>query len=186
MVSLIWQTMIVHFMPYAIDSGMSYASAAFALGILGGFSIPGRLSASLIVRKLSWQKANALSYLIIGGTLIWLAYISSPWMLYGFIVIFGIFNGLRVVSQWGLLSEFFGLRSAGEIIGITSAVAAMVGAAGPYMAGALYDSTGSYFINFIVLAVLALIGGSIICLMKNPGISPATSIVSTHHEAKNY
>jgi len=181
--AFVWQTMVVHFMPHAIDSGMSSASAAFALGLLGGLSIPGRLSASFIVQKLGWQKANALSFLIMGVALVWLAYISSAWMLYGFIVIFGIFNGLRVVSQWGLLSEFFGLRSVGEIIGISSAVASMVGAAGPYMAGALYDSTGSYFINFIILAALILVAGLIVWLLKKPVVLPVTALVSDHREA---
>ena len=45
----------VHLVPYAVDSGISETSAAFALGLLGGIMIPARLNIGFLQRRLGWR-----------------------------------------------------------------------------------------------------------------------------------
>jgi len=164
-----FQAVIVHIVPYATDIGMSSTAAAAALGLLGGLTIPGRLTFGFISAKIGWQRGLAISLFGMSVSLIWLLLCSNlSWVLYGFVILFGSFYGIRSVTQWGILSEFFGMRSLGALIGITSAISTMVSAGAPYLAGYIFDTTGSYFVAFVVLAVLSFGGGLVVLLLKKP------------------
>ena len=94
------------------------------------------------------------------------------WMLYGFTFLFGFFWGIRGVAFAGIINEFFGLRSIGELLGITAAVSQLFGGAAPYIAGLIFDTTGSYFIAFAIMAALAFSGGLVFILIKKPQFTP--------------
>jgi len=81
---------------------------------------------------------------------------------------FGGFWGIRAVTQWGMLGEFFGMRSLGALVGITSAISNLVGAVAPYLAGYIFDTTRSYFVAFLIIAVLSFGGGLVVVLLKKP------------------
>jgi MFS family permease len=166
------QIVTVHLVPHATDQGMSSSAAAAALGLLGGLSIPGRATSGFIAEKIGWQKAFALSTFGIAASLTWLLFSNKAWMLYVFIILFGIFYGMRAVAQYGVLSEFFGLRSVGELAGITSSISNLVGATAPYMAGFIFDTTGSYFVAFTIMAMLVFTGALVITLVKKPIVKP--------------
>ncbi len=163
-----FQTVSVHLVPHATDFGMSSTASAAALGLLGGLTIPGRLTSGFMSSRIGWQRAMGLSLFGIAVSLTWLLFLNTAWMIYGFVFLFGAFLGIRSVANIGILSEFFGLRSVGELIGITSGVSMLIGAASPYIAGFIFDTTGSYFIDFAIMAALAFTGGLIVILMKKP------------------
>ena len=89
-------------------------------------------------------------------------------MLYLFVFFYGICHGGRIASQVGILGEFFGMQSLGELIGITTALNGIVASFAPYMAGFVFDITGSYFTAFMILTILLLIGSIITVVIKNP------------------
>jgi len=43
------------------------------------------------------------------------------WMLHLFAFSYGVFHGVRISAQVGVLPDIFGMRSLGELIGITAA-----------------------------------------------------------------
>jgi len=94
--------------------------------------------------------------------------VQTVWMLYFFVLFYGICHGSRVVAHVGMLGEFFGMHSLGEIIGITMAIALCTGAFAPYLAGFIFDSTGSYFIDFMVVMMVLLGGGIIATVITKP------------------
>ena len=162
----------VHLMPYATDAGISSTASAVALGLWGGFSIPGRILAGFISDRIGWQKVLALSLLGMGLSVLWLLFMESQWMLYCFVFFYGLFHGLRIPSQIGILSRFFGMRSLGELIGITSAMGSLISSFAPYIAGFIFDTTSSYFMVFIIVMVF-LVGGSLVAIVvKEPLTRP--------------
>ncbi|MFC1904995.1 MFS transporter [Chloroflexota bacterium] len=168
---LTFHVISVHLIPMATDIGISATVSAVALGLLGGFSVPGRFVAGFVADRIGWQKVLVISIAGIFLSLLWLLLLKAAWMLYCFVFCFGLFHGARVSSVTGILGEYFGMRSLGALIGLTFACAGLTSAFAPYMAGFIFDVTGSYFIAFIILAVLLLCAAIVATVIKKPAFT---------------
>ncbi len=158
-------------MPYATDVGISITLAAAALGLLGGFSIPGRMVSGYISDRVSWQRIIALSFLGMAASVFLLIFLKATWMLYAFVLLYGICHGARATAQFGIIGQFFGMRSLASLIGIMMAVGHCVGAFAPYLVGYIYDTTGSYLIAFIMVIVVLLGASAAAGTMKKPSMT---------------
>jgi predicted MFS family arabinose efflux permease len=162
------QIMIAHLIPFATVVGISAALAATAMGLLGGLSIPGRLLIGSACDRIGWQRGLALTNIGMGlTTLFLLVVVNYPGLLL-FVLIFATFHGGRNAPQVGILGYFFGVRSLGGMIGLMQALSLMVGATGPFIAGYIFDRTGSYSLVFVLVAFLFVVGGSLILLVRPP------------------
>ena len=163
-----FQVMSVHLIPYATDLGITPTASATAVGLMGAFSIPGRLLAGPLSDRIGWKKTIAISLFGMTVAAVWLLFSRSEWMLYCFAFIFGLFWGARSTALNGALGAFFGTRLLGELIGITSASGNVLAAFVPYIAGYVFDTVGSYSIVFISLAI-SLLGVSLLSTtLKEP------------------
>lgn len=167
-----YQTITSHLVPYATDMGISPTASAAAIGLLGGFSIPGRIIAGYISDRIQWQRILAFSHFAMAIFTLWLLFLRARWMLYCFVLLYGLFHGSRVSAYLGILGEFFGMRSLGELIGITMAFGMFAGAFAPYVAGFIFDVMGSYFTVFTIMMALLLAGGIIASVVRKPGAAP--------------
>jgi MFS family permease len=158
----------VHLVPRAADVGISTMVSAAALGLMGGCSIPGRMLSGLLSEKIGWQRVLGLSCFGMALTIIWLLVLEEVWMLYCFVFLFGLFLGIRATSYMGIIGEFFGMRSLGEIIGITAAIGNLIGAFAPFLAGFIFDTVGSYSIFFGIIMIILLCAGLISVIMHKP------------------
>ena len=95
-------------------------------------------------------------------------FIERAWMLYCFVSFYGICHGLRVPANVGILGEFFGMRSLGELTGIVSAFGTIIGAFAPYIVGFIFDAVGSYSVAFAIVMAFLLTSGIVACSMKKP------------------
>ena len=75
---------------------------------------------------------------------------------------------LTVVSP--TVAEYFGLQAHGAIFGIVLFSGTIGGAAGPILAGRVFDLTGSYAPAFTALAVLASVGLALV--LRLPSSTP--------------
>ncbi len=162
------QTVTVHMIPHATDKGISPTIAAAALGLAGGFSFLGRILSGIISDRMNWQMTLAFACLGMALFLSCLLFLYETWILYCFVIFYGVFQGMRSPAHVGVLGEFFGMRSLGELIGITAAIAMMLGAFAPYVAGFIFDATGSYFWAFVLVMALLFAGSIIAGKMKRP------------------
>ena len=167
-VSFAFHTISVHLVPYAVDIGITPTISAVALGLLGGFSVPGRIISGFIADRVGWKKIIILSLFGLALSVLLLSMLKAVWMLYCFVLFYGIFHGGRVAANVGILGEFFGMHSLGEIIGIVMAIGMLIGALAPYLAGFIFDITGSYFIDFMIVMMLLLGGGIIATVITKP------------------
>jgi len=161
-------TVTVHMVPHATDMGISPTIAAAALGLIGGFSFAGRILAGIISDRMNWRMTLALACLGMALFLSFLLFLCNTWILYGFVICYGIFHGMRSPAYIGVLGDLFGMRSQGELIGITFAIAMMLGAFAPSVAGFIFDVTGSYFWAYILIMALLTASGILASRLKRP------------------
>jgi MFS family permease len=161
-----FQVITTHMVAHATDVGISPAAAAAALGLMGGFSIPGRLLSGLLSARLGWNRLLSLAFFGTGASMFCLIWLKEFWMIYLFALSYGLFHGMRVAAQVGVIPEIFGMRSLGELIGVTTAAGQLISAVAPYAAGALFDATGSYAVAFLAIVLLLAAGGVTAGLLK--------------------
>jgi MFS family permease len=80
------------------------------------------------------------------------------WILFVLAGVFGFANGSCVSSQSPLVALLFGLSSHGVILGFLSFGFTTGGAFGPWLAGYIFDATGSYRLAFLMCAGVSLTG----------------------------
>ena len=83
-------------------------------------------------------------------------------------LIHGVAWGLRGPFMQALRADYFGLRAIGMILGLSAAIIAVGQVAGPLIAGAMADATGTYRSGFVLLAVLAASGSVLFLLARKP------------------
>ncbi len=163
-----FQTIAAHLVPYATDIGIPSTASAAAMGLMGGSSIPGRIIGGHLSERIPWQRILAFSHVGMGLFMLLLLFLRAPCMLYCFVLFYGLCHGSRVSAYLGILGDFFGMGSLGELIGITMAAGIFIGAFAPYFAGFLFDVSSSYFPVFTTIIVLFLASGVLAGILQKP------------------
>jgi len=163
-----FQIITAHLVPYATDIGIPSAASAAAMGLMGGSSIPGRIIGGHLSGRIPWQRILAFSHVGMGLSLLLLLFLEGAWMLYCFVLFYGLCHGSRVSAYLGILGDFFGMGSLGELIGTTMAAGIFTGAFAPYLAGFLFDVTGTYRAVFTTMIVLLVASGIIASILHKP------------------
>jgi MFS family permease len=151
-------TVMVHLVPHATDSKISGATAAKILATVGGISIAGRLLLGNLADRVGNCRIFIMGFIAMSAASLWLVSSKDVWMLYLFALTFGFVQGGMGASESPLVAEFFGLRSHGLIYGVTAFGFTLGGAAGPWLAGYLYDMRNSYNLAFLMCAVTGAVG----------------------------
>jgi MFS family permease len=139
----------VHIVAYATDLGHAAARAAEMLSLMLGFGIVSRLASGWISDRI-----GGLNTLLLGSFLqccVLAAFLVADSLvaLYAFSVAFGLAQGGIVPSYAIIVRTFFPNREAGWRIGMALLFTILGMALGGWMAGALYDLTGSYTLSFV-------------------------------------
>lgn len=151
-------TVMIHIVPHATDIGVAPAVAATILSTVGAVSIAGRLTVGTLVDRLGGRRSLMICFVVLLTSLALLQSFQIGWMLFVFAAVYGFAHGGFFTVMSPALAEFFGTGSHGVIFGIVLFSGMMGGAAGPLLAGTLYDNTGSYQLGFLILIGMALTG----------------------------
>lgn len=148
-------TVPLHIAVYGMDLGMTAVIAATLLSTLAASSVIGRVSLGILNDKIGGRNAYIMCLIPVIASLIALIFITNTSWLYIVVVVYGFGHGglFTVVSP--TIAEYFGLKALGGLFGIVIFFGTIGGAAGPIFAGYIFDTTGSYFIAFATLTVLA-------------------------------
>ncbi len=151
-------TIPVHIVIHAQDLGFDATTAAAVLSSIGAVSILGRLALGWSIDYIGGKRGYIICFTLLLISLLFLRHIEDPRYLFGFAALYGFAHGgfFTVVSP--TLAEYFGMRAIGTIFGAVVFFGAFSGAAGPFIAGWIFDSTESYDRAFTLLAVLAAFG----------------------------
>lgn len=159
---------LVHLVPFAMDTGISKVLAAGALAIFAGSTVPGRLLAGVAADRIGFRMSLTLANLGTTVAALWLLGTGNLGMLYVFVITFGFFHGGKTANLVGLIGQFYGTRSLGELIGICHGINTVISAAGPFAAGWLFDATGSYYIAFATVAAFYAAAAVLTLFLKPP------------------
>jgi len=149
---------VTHQVAHVVDVGYSKLLAASIFGLAGITSSFGRVIFGFIADLLSKQAAYTLNILMtmVGvGALMMLNDSSQTWLLYVYVIFFGIGFGSRAVIFSALTTDIFSGKGFGSILGYSTVAVGVGGALGSWLGGALHDWTGSYLIAF-ALSTLVL------------------------------
>jgi MFS family permease len=157
------QTLHVHQVAYLVDQGVAAMVAASVVGVVGAASIAGKIGGGW----LSDRFERELVYL--GGIAIMLCAVAalaalevSParWAIYGYALLLGVGYSATASLIPAMVSDRFGGKHFGAIVGMGLMGSAAGSALGPWMAGYLFDLTGSYRIAFAIAAACGVVAGA--------------------------
>ena len=155
------QMVIVHIVAFATDIGITMVNAAGALGLIGGFSVIGRIGMGIISDKIGRRYVLIICLILQAVTILWLMKIEDTWMLYSFAIVFGFSWGGCIPQFPAITREIFGAKSIGGIFGLIAFGATTGGGIGPLIAGYVFDITLSYLpafsLSFLIYVISALL-----------------------------
>jgi MFS family permease len=157
---------IVHIVPHARDIGLIPSRAAGVLSTIGAISMAGRLATGFVLDRTGGKRIMIICFILLISDLLWLQAADRFWMLYLFAGIYGIAHGGFYTAISPLVAEIFGTRSHGAIFGIVAFFGTCGGAAGPILAGYIFDVSAGYSIAFWMITGMALIGLTLLSLLK--------------------
>jgi MFS family permease len=157
------QTLHVHQVAYLVDRGVAAIVAASVVGVVGLSSIVGKTGGGWISDRVEREKVYVAG---IGVMLAGMAVLASlghapP---RGAIYLYGALLGLGYSVTASLIpamvSDRFSGPHFGAIVGVGLLGSALGSAVGPWMAGLLFDRTGSYMQAFAIAAGCGIVAGA--------------------------
>jgi len=97
-----------------------------------------------------------------------LANVKTIEQVYIFLVVFGIGYGGAIPIYIAMRGEYFGRKAFATIGGLMQMFLMIPTVIGPIFAGYVYDATGSYYIAFVLFALLYLVGAGVIVFARRP------------------
>ncbi len=149
----------VHIVAYCADLGYGPARGAEMLSLMLGFGVVSRLTSGLIADRIGGTATLLLGSTLQCLTLFFYLPFDGLASLYVVSALFGLAQGGIVPSYALIVRDHFPAREAGARISLVLMASVIGMALGGWMAGAIYDLTGSYraaFLNGIAWNLLNL------------------------------
>jgi MFS family permease len=150
---------VTHEVPFIIDLGISPGTAATMLGLTAGIGTAGKLGFGHFADRFSPKSVlYACIGLQIAGVFI-LMQSTGLAMVWAFVVVFSFAMGGTNTLRPLVIGEIFGTTSFGRTLGTAELMRRLGAAAGPFLAGYIFDVTRSYqyaFISFIAAYLLGM------------------------------
>ncbi len=157
---------------YLIEEGFGRLLAASAFGMTGACSAIGIISMGSISDRIGRRAAALFSYASsIAGVLaliavgIW----HSFWPVYGFVLFFGLMQGVRGPIILALVATVFRGGSVGSIFGALTVAPGLGAALGAWGSGHLHDLTGGYVASFSLGIAGSIAGMFVFWLLPRAG-----------------
>lgn len=157
------QFVFVHQVAFLVEGGVERPLAAFAAGLIGLTSIPTKLVGGLVSdrigRELTWAifmaaLAIGLAMLVLTGTG------PYPELAYVFPLFVGVgYSGMSILTP-AMVADIFRGPNFGAVFGAIAASTGLGAASGAWIAGTIYDLTGSYMSAFALAAVCCVVSAA--------------------------
>ncbi len=141
------------------EKGISYIAASNALGITSGMGGVGKFCFGRMTESMPLKWVVTICYVIQAVGVLFLFYLSSEYMVWGYAAIFGFGMGGVLVLQPLAVSGYYGLKSFGIVLGLISLGQQLGASFGAFSAGVLYDYFGSY--HFAMLLFLGIYAAAV-------------------------
>lgn len=148
--------------------GYSLAQASLFMMLMTGGQLLGVLLGWLVGDRFDKRYVASICMLLHAGGLLMLTYATNSAMLVAFAALHGVAWGLRGPFMQALRADYFGRKSIGMILGLSSLITVIGQIGGPMIAAAFADATGNYRTGFTVLAIVIGLGSLSFLLARRP------------------
>jgi len=148
--------------------GYSVAQASLVITLMTVAQAGGMLLGAAVGDR--WDKTHIAAGCMLAHMLglLMLTFAEHPAMLGAFAILHGAAWGLRGPLMQAIRADYFGLQAIGMIMGLSAFIISVGQVAGPMVAGAFADLTGSYRWGFTLLALVAGSGSLLFLFAKKP------------------
>jgi len=157
---------LTHLVPHTTDIGFSAAEAAAVLSVIGVATLLGRVFLGILSDKIGRKASLILCSVIRAAAMLSLIWAQEMWMLYLFALAYGFTTGGFSPIMAALISETFGLRKIGALIGALDIGFGVGAAIGPAVGGLIFDLSTSYSLAFIIGFLAMLLAILLIALVR--------------------
>ena len=148
-----------HYVPFALDRGVSPSSAALAFGLMTGLNVLGVIATGAASDWLGRKYLLGTIYAVRGLAYAILILAPGSVGIWGFAIIAGFSWVASASLTSSLTADIYGLRNLGTLNGMSTFAHQMGGALSVFVAGVLYDLLGAYDVPFALAGVM-LVGAS--------------------------
>jgi MFS family permease len=149
----------VHFIPYAVDCGISQGVASGMLALLGAMNFVGTIGSGWLTDRYDPCKLLCVYYAFRGLSLLLLPYAATPETMIPFAILFGLDYIATVPPTVALVADNFGRQNVGTVYGWVFAAHQLGAAFASWAGGSVRDALGEYNLAFFAAGVLAIMGG---------------------------
>jgi predicted MFS family arabinose efflux permease len=161
-----------HLVPHAVDHGISQTTAAGVLALMGMMNFVGTLGSGWLTDRYDPRRLLAIYYGFRGISLLFLPFVTEPFGLALFAILFGLDYIATVPPTSALVADTFGRQNAGTVFGWVFCAHQIGAALAAWLGGLTRDLTGDYGLAFLAAGVLA-ITATVLSLGINRAASPA-------------
>ena len=163
---------MLHLVPYAVDSGMAPVQAAILLTLIGIFGIAGRLASGVLSDRIGIKPIMLFCTVLLGLNIAYIAFSNTVWAFYIFASIYGVTYSGFVTQMVRITRVTFGGKSLGSVFAALMVSDGIGFGFGPWIAGNIFDATGSYQASFLAAAVGLMLAGVLTMLIR-PAVKQA-------------
>ncbi|MBV1687898.1 MFS transporter [Novosphingobium sp. G106] len=148
----------VHLAPLLKSGGMTLGTAAGIVGLIGVFSVIGRLATGFLLDHLPTRLVGIVAFLLPALSAFFLmVFPGSMPAAIAAVAALGLASGAELDIITFIAARRFGRDVFGSIYALFMAIVSVCASIGPVIAGSLFDATGSYhgYLVYIVVAVVA-------------------------------
>lgn len=158
---------LVHSIQFLVDQGIDKMQAAFVLALVGVVSSAFRIIWGWVSDWAGRELTFSVGVLCASLSVVSLLLIEKTGnrdFIYGFLILFGMGWGVTAPMFMAVSADLFQGRIFGFIYGLVEAGIGVAGATGAWMAGAIYDRTGSYQWAFVLLILFFFFSAAFVWL----------------------
>ncbi len=164
--------LLTHHVAYVVELGFSPAHVTFLLGMSGLLAAPSMIGFGHLSDRIGRVLAVTITFLLFIAAAVMLLFLKDPsqvWLLYLYVVFFGLGFGGRGVIVSAMAADVFGGKRFPVIYGAMNLAFGIGGPIGPWLGGYIYDRTGSYQLAFILSIVFMMLATLSIFLAASGG-----------------
>lgn len=174
------QTLHVHQAAFLVDHGLTPMVAASVVSAVGASSIVGKTGGGWLSDVLRREVVYALGIASMIASIVVLRLISiapTTWLAYAYALLFGVGYSVTASLIPAMVGDWFRGRHFGAIFGVSQIGSALGSALGAWLAGRIFDATGSYGIPFTLAAATGAAAGvavwivRTVCVTDRPGLT---------------
>jgi MFS family permease len=171
------QALLVHQAAYLVDHGITPMVAASAISVVGLASIIGKTGGGWLSDRIEREVVYVVGMALVVASIVMLALVGvlPAWSAYAYAVLIGLGYSVTASLVPAIFSDRFRGAHFGAIFGVGQVGSAMGSALGAWLAGRLFDATGSYAIALAVAAGMSAAAAAAIWRARALRISEARS-----------